>query len=856
VEPSDWPLVLAGPIVRRVEPKLASVWVALKQPSEVRLEVWHGLEAANTTRPPVAQATGFTNRVGENLHIALPFIALGEQSAGFLPGQIYSYNLTITPNGGAPKTLASLGLLTDVTGVEQNETLTTKPHLALGYVNGMLPSFALPPEQLTDLKLLHGSCRRPAANTPDAMTFIDDIIGETRTDGLQRPHQLFLTGDQIYADDVAGTLLHMLTPAGNQLMGAVEQLPTRWPLQPSEPGVRLWPADSAHFPTGLRRNVVLKDARMSTADFESHLLSLGEFCAMYLFVWSNALWPSKLPRMEEVFKVPEQLGPDMDIWRLHANVQDLTQAAISKFLEDNCKDRRKSFPRHRAVIKKFRDGLPKVRRALANVATYMIFDDHEVTDDWYLSPIWRDRVLTSSLGRTVVRNGLIAYAQFQAWGNDPKRYSETLPGPTPTPSPQLDLLAKTQMLFPSGESMPPVDTVANEIDLLLGLDGKDPPVKWHFAVDGPRHRVQVLDCRTRRSYASRVSGPGNASAQALAEQLPAGPLPAGLELLVVVSSLTVLGTPVIDELLGPLLYRLFDLGNKNEVEMPGLNPDAIEAWPYDPNVFESLLKRLEPYKRVVLLSGDVHFATSAGMSYWKNGATTPARFAQFISSGLQNLIRDEVRMAGQYMKFMQTVIEGKIGIERLGWNTNGTDLIQIPTGKLARPALRDRLRKTPVLLPTEGWPEGTTENPQRPPDWTWRMDVIRDERTDSERSTSVRPVDLVPGDPEADVAADLAGYRKAIVRHVKHMDKQKDNLAHARQILFASNLGAVHFERRPEPDNRLHAVHQLYAIAAHDLAATQPSVVMRHEVALDVTPDSPVEHRQRPTFVQPEAPLP
>jgi hypothetical protein len=95
--------------------------------------------------------------VGEHLHIGLPFIALGEQSAAFLPGQIDSYNLTITPDGGAPQTLASLGLLTTVTGVEQNEKLLVKPHLALGYANGMLPSFVLPPSQLTDLKLLHGS---------------------------------------------------------------------------------------------------------------------------------------------------------------------------------------------------------------------------------------------------------------------------------------------------------------------------------------------------------------------------------------------------------------------------------------------------------------------------------------------------------------------------------------------------------------------------------------------------------------------------------------------------------------------------------------------------------------------------
>jgi hypothetical protein len=42
-----------------------------------------------------------------------------------------------------------------------------------------------------------------------------------------------------------------------------------------------------------------------------------------------------------------------------------------------------------------------------------------ITDDWYLNPIWRDRVLTSPLGKTVIRNGMLAYALFQGWGNDP-----------------------------------------------------------------------------------------------------------------------------------------------------------------------------------------------------------------------------------------------------------------------------------------------------------------------------------------------------------------------------------------------------------------------------------------------------
>ena len=44
----SWPLVLAGPIVRRVEPGLVCVWVALKEARSVRLSVWQGVTSAGS----------------------------------------------------------------------------------------------------------------------------------------------------------------------------------------------------------------------------------------------------------------------------------------------------------------------------------------------------------------------------------------------------------------------------------------------------------------------------------------------------------------------------------------------------------------------------------------------------------------------------------------------------------------------------------------------------------------------------------------------------------------------------------------------------------------------------------------
>ena len=46
----QWPLILAGPIVRRVEPGLVAVWVALKAARAVRLSVWQGATTAGAAQ--------------------------------------------------------------------------------------------------------------------------------------------------------------------------------------------------------------------------------------------------------------------------------------------------------------------------------------------------------------------------------------------------------------------------------------------------------------------------------------------------------------------------------------------------------------------------------------------------------------------------------------------------------------------------------------------------------------------------------------------------------------------------------------------------------------------------------------
>jgi len=126
-------------------------------------------------------------------------------------------------------------------------------------------------------------------------------------------------------------------------------------------------------------------------------------------------------------------------------------------------------------MKRFYEALPSVRRTLANVPTLMIMDDHDVTDDWNLNPIWVDRVYKTAFGRAILRNGLAAYTLFQDWGNDPLRYMNE---DTAAAGDARRMLLQIARMFPpraSAEAQPatadvPAKPVMDALDTFYGLD--------------------------------------------------------------------------------------------------------------------------------------------------------------------------------------------------------------------------------------------------------------------------------------------------------------------------------------------------------------------------------------------------
>src|SRR6266700_7956713 len=263
---ANLPLILSGPMLRRVEPQSVSVWLALKEPRTVTLRVYAQNEAGELVQQ--FEGTSRTIRLGDHLHLITVTAHATNEPERLAWGKLYYYDLffqseTLAEHTSVPTTAAHL----DTPGILTNNRATANERPRLVYPDQPLPSFMIPPEDLNQLRILHGSCRKPHGGGKEMLSAIDIIIESAihdSKDAGNRPQQLFMTGDQIYADDVATPLLFMLIDASNFLLaGNTEEL---LPLHNGNvPGRQL--------PPGGRTDVIRNEALFSTTTSQNQLMT-------------------------------------------------------------------------------------------------------------------------------------------------------------------------------------------------------------------------------------------------------------------------------------------------------------------------------------------------------------------------------------------------------------------------------------------------------------------------------------------------------------------------------------------------------------------------------------------------------
>ncbi len=317
---------------------------------------------------------------------------------------------------------------------------------------------------------------------------------------------------------------------------------------------------------GGRSAMLRRYAKFTSDDLDRHLVRFTEFLALYGLMWNRRNWTNLPTKLDH-----------------------------------------------------FLDGLPAVRRLLANVPTYMIFDDHDVTDDWNLSVRWRTEVYKTELGRRVVANALMAYWLCQDYGNDPDRYGDGV-------DVALGGLIEQRLL-----------SYRQAEDVFWSLD------RWEFATPTDPF-IYFVDTRTQRGHQDHPST-RDPTAPAFLRTLPAWER--------TVDRLRALlqgqdpGKPVVLVTAAPVFgFGAIETLQEIASKIFGDYKYDLESWSANEEHFAHFLG-LMAGRNVVVLSGDVHYGFTSTVRYTVFDSDTARRGAR-RPTPTGTLVRAPVGAAATY----------------------------------------------------------------------------------------------------------------------------------------------------------------------------------------------------------------
>ncbi|EKN65679.1 hypothetical protein BABA_18841 [Neobacillus bataviensis LMG 21833] len=599
----EFPFILSGPIVRRVEPGRVFIWIATSRKSDIEAAFYQisknsshrtfDYQLMNTVSEPQ------TIRVGEQLFIHLIKVVplIGE----FPTDTLIGYNLQFT-NGSVQNDFQSLHLLS--------------PNHPQSIVYGKLkyPTFQIKSGN-SPSNILYGSCRKLHGEGKDILAQADEILANEYDSTLKRPDSLFLMGDQIYADDVADPLILAISTISQELIGQRE------PLYQLENRLNQSPFTTNLHQINGRQLIMENLAQFTSSEANNHLIEFGEFAAMYLLSWNPELWAAA-----QAHHLFESFDDALEKNLIHFTFPN--EEKYSKQHKTELNNLKNRFHDQQEAIITFQESLFRVRRLLANIPTYMIFDDHDITDDWNITGNWKRNVRRTPLGSHVTANGLAAYWAFQGWGNDPDSFEADF----------IDNMAAYYKNLRKGTSHS--TTHEKWLQQLWNFSS------WHFIA--PTHPKAVfLDTRTQREYLSepkRVKFGHTIKETEGCPQLINKMCWARITQklhqsgwkaespIIVVSATPVYGMGLIESFLHNYVYPFQVIGVEVQTSFD------FEAWKYNGEGFTHFLQQIVKWNpsQCIILSGDVHYASAVKATVtFPDGRTLPIQ--QFTSSPLKNM---------------------------------------------------------------------------------------------------------------------------------------------------------------------------------------------------------------------------
>lgn len=542
------PDVLVGPMLRRLSPSRLILWLVATRPLTMQLVLYPEQERQQTHALDNAHQC---LAIGQ--HAYLYFIDLSLPSA--LPtDERIAYDLQVQDAQGEWQRLPDWA-----------------PWLC--HEGEMYPGFVLASRHH---RLMHGSCRKPHHNSADGLVRADAWLAERQSTPEEWPAWLLMTGDQVYVDDVAGPMLRAVHALIERL-GLVDERLEGATVDNSQ---ALYAAPVSYY----HREALLPDVTsnaalrerffggvkkpvFTSANAQNHLMTLAEMLAMYCLVWSPTPW-------QLVAVKPPALGDK------EAGTYQQEQAVIDDFVV----------------------GLPQCARLMAHVPSLMIFDDHDVTDDWNLTADWERCAYGHPFSKRIIGNALVAYLLCQGWGNAPEKLNP--------------LLQQASTLF---EGAGPLNASAQDhfIEQLLRFQG------WEYQVPGTPALI-VLDTRTRRWRSER--NPNRPSGlmdwEALMEMQQAL---LGTKSAVIVSPAPMFGVKLIE-----IIQKLFTLAGKPLV----VDAENWMAHRGAANVLLHIWRHSKTPGNYVILSGDVHYSFAYDIVVRRQKESP--HLWQVTSSGIKN----------------------------------------------------------------------------------------------------------------------------------------------------------------------------------------------------------------------------
>jgi hypothetical protein len=304
------------------------------------------------------------------------------------------------------------------------------------------------------------------------------------------------------------------------------------------------------------------------------------------------------------------------------------------------------------------------RKVLAHIPSFMMFDDHEVTDDWNFNRRWVEIVHHSQgdpyrMWPFTITDGLISYWMYQGWGNiAPDLW---------TSDPRIQILERARS--EGTDALPELRKLVFARATQPAPAQADPAIrlKWYYSLPIQSPRFLVVDDRTERE----VFGPSRTFAeqlQWLQEQLQGTRGPAAF---VVFPTPYLLAHPISWALVHKkasraikFLVGLFSVKwDWKTIEQLSRSADMEHAagnlvWDHVKAMLAKLQDSVTSLKTITFVSGDIHFSCNLDGRLKKLSPPSPPHLLQLVSSGLCQKVEPDkqtlLKTAYKYLWFDTT----------------------------------------------------------------------------------------------------------------------------------------------------------------------------------------------------------